>query len=441
MIGCKRLGFTLFVALILIAGLPTPAFDQTASAANRRTIAIRAGKLFDSNSGKMLMHQLILVQDDRISDVGSEDIVKIPAGAQMIDLSQRTVLPGLIDAHTHIFDTLSAGERVNTSSEAWTLSALHNAQTDLNAGFTTLRDVYTHGEGYGDVAVREAIDHGDFEGPRMQVSTKGIGTGPKFLGFPGITVPSNTQNINGVDEARAAVREQVGYGADWIKVIASGAYSFSANGELYVEPKFTLAELQAIVDEAHRHHHGVACHAFGGEALADCIEAGVNTVEHGQGLNDALITKMLQKGIYYVPTMYRYSLPEILESDRKATGGKYNLPALHDKAFRLALSRGVKICFGSGVDGSPYAHGKNALEFDALVKHGMEPAAAIQSATKVDSEMMGLQNQIGSVEKGKYADIIGVSGDPLKDITELQRVKFVMKGGAIVRNSPEDTQN
>jgi imidazolonepropionase-like amidohydrolase len=432
---------TVLYACVAIAGLATAAYSQTPQVA-QTMMTIRAGRLFDSKSGQLLTKQVVVVEGDRISEVGPEDQVKIPLGAQVIDLSQATVLPGLIDGHTHVYDALSAGVRVNTSTEAWTLLALKEAQTDLQAGFTTLRDLSTLGEGYGDVDVRNAIQRGLFQGPRMQVSTRGLNTGARYLGAPGANMTGaspdihfvTTQVVTGLDEARQAVREQIHYGADWIKVWACGNYSFTATGELLVDPTFTLAELQAIVNEAHRHHRGVACHAFGGEGLRNCIVAGVDTVEHGQGLDESLVNMMVQKGIYYDATLFRYSMPDVLEHDRVTTGGKYSLAALHDKAFRLALSKGVKIMFGSGIDGTPYAHGTQANEFEWLVRQGMTPAQAIQAATIVDAEMMGWQDQIGSIEKGKYADVVAVSGDPLKDITELARVKFVMKGGKIVRS-------
>jgi imidazolonepropionase-like amidohydrolase len=376
----------------------------------------------------------VLISGDRITDVGPADRVQVPAGAKVIDLSQATVLPGLIDGHSHIYDTLSAAQRVATSNEAWTLLALKEAQTDLRAGFTTMRDLSTHGEGYGDVDVRNAINRGYFPGPRLQVATKGIGAVVPTIGFPGITIPGGNETIAGTDDARRAVREQIHYGADWIKIFPAADYSFSPSGELWVDPTFTLAEVEAIVDEAHRHKHGVACHAFGGEGLRNCITAGVDTVEHGQDLDDAEIAMMVQKGIYLEPTLYRYSMPEIVEHDKQATGGKYSLPEVQDRRFRVALAKGVKISFGSGVDGAPYAHGLAGLEFQWMVRHGMTAAQAIQSATATASQMMGWQDKVGSVEKGKYADIIAVSGDPLQDITELQRVKFVMKGGEVVRN-------
>jgi imidazolonepropionase-like amidohydrolase len=422
-----------FVALLSSIGLASLLSGQTPRAA--QVVAVRAGRLFDSKSGQMAANQVIVIQGERISDVGAADQVKIPAGAQVIDLSQASVMPGFVDGHTHVYDSLSAGGRVNTSVEAWTILAVKEAQTDLRAGFTTLRDLGTHGEGYGDVAVRDAINKGLFDGPRMQVSTRGIGaSGSDYIGIPGMLITGGNKNIVGAENAREAVREQVRYGADWIKIFPAGNYSFSPTGELYVEPTFTLEEVQAIVDEAHRHHRKVAAHAYGGEGLRNSVLAGVDTIEHGQALDESEMAMMTQKGLYWDVTGYRYSMPEIEERDRKETGGKYSLPEIFAKTFTAGLGKGVKIMFGSGVDGTPYAHGTQGTEFEWLVRHGMTPAKAIQTATLVDAEVLGWQDRIGSVEKGKYADLVGVSGDPLKDITELQRVKFVMKGGKIIRN-------
>jgi imidazolonepropionase-like amidohydrolase len=383
----------------------------------------------------MVDRQVVLIQGDRITDVGSEDKIKIPEGAQVIDLSQATVMPGLIDAHTHVYDSLTASERVNTSKEAWTIIAVKNARTDLRAGFTTVRDAGSHGEGYGDADVRNAINRGLIEGPRMQVSTRGIGgAGSDYIGGPGGNLTAGQQTITGPLQAREVVREQIRYGADLIKIFPAGGYSFSPTGELFVEPMLTLDEVQAIVDEAHRHHRKVASHAYGGDGLKYSVMAGVDTIEHGQALDESEMSMMNQKGLYWDVTGYRYSMPEIVERDHKATGGKYDLPSIFAKTFQMGLSMKVKMMFGSGVDGDPYAHGDQYTEFDWLVKHGMTAAKAIQLATAVDAEAMGWQADIGSLEKGKYADIVAVSGDPLKDISEMQRVKFVMKGGKVVRN-------
>jgi imidazolonepropionase-like amidohydrolase len=419
--------------LLAIIGFATLVHSQTKPAA--APVAVRAGHLFDSKSGQMVDKQVVLIQGERITDVGPEDKIKIPEGAQVIDLSQATVMPGLIDAHTHVYDSLTASERVNTSKEAWTIIAVKNARTDLRAGFTSVRDAGTHGEGYGDADVRNAINRGLIEGPRMQVSTRGIGgAGSDYIGGPGGNLTAGQQTITGPLQAREVVREQIRYGADLIKIFPAGGYSFSPTGELFVEPMLTLDEVQAIVDEAHRHHRKVASHAYGGDGLKYSVMAGVDTIEHGQALDESEMSMMNQKGLYWDVTGYRYSMPEIVERDHKATGGKYDLPSIFAKTFQMGLSMKVKMMFGSGVDGDPYAHGDQYTEFDWLVKHGMTAAKAIQLATAGDAEAMGWQADIGSLEKGKYADIVAVSGDPLKDISEMQRVKFVMKGGKVVRN-------
>jgi len=399
--------------------------------------------LFDSKSGQMLTNQVVLINGEKITEVGAADRVQIPSGAQVIDLSQATVMPGFVDAHTHLYSSLSNAARVTTTKEAWTLMAVENALTTLRAGFTSARDVGTHGEGYGDVDMRNSINRGIIDGPRMQVSTRGVGaSGSDFIGSPETTITGGNQTIQGPDNAREVVREQIHYGADWIKVFPTGAYSFGFDGELFVDPTFTLPELQAIVDEAHRHRRKVAAHAYGGQGLRDSIIAGVDCIEHGQGMDDSEAAMMVQKGIYFDVTGFRYTMPEIVENDRKNTGGKYSIIPIFEKNFKNALAKGVKIAWGSGVDGTagdprssgPLNHGTQAVEFAWLVNHGMTPAAALQSATMVDAQMMGWDDRIGSIEKGKFADLVAVSGDPLKDITETERMKFVMKGGKVYRN-------
>jgi imidazolonepropionase-like amidohydrolase len=410
--------------------------------AQNSTVGIRAGRLFDSKSGRMLENQIVLVEGEKISAVGPADQVQIPAGAQVIDLSKATVLPGLIDGHTHVFgfglDGLKPGgppfaSPINDTREYRTLLALANAQKDLRAGFTTLRDLMSHGGGYADVDIKRAIDHGYFQGPRMQVSTMGlVATGEGILGSPEVRLPGNYQAVDNPWAARQAVREQIHYGADWIKLHSTSDYEFEPNGKLFSNPTFTKEEVDAIVDEAHRHGKKAACHAFGGEGLRNCVEAGADTIEHAIDLDEGTADLMKKKGLYLELTAYHYSLSEYTLRDAKTTGGKYSLEAMREKSGRLAISRGLKISFGSGV--GPFPHGTQAAEFSYLVKYGMTAAQAIQTATTVAAEMMGWQDRIGSVEKGKFADIVAVSGDPLKDITELERIKFVMKGGQVVRN-------
>ena len=397
-----------------------------------RTIAVRAGRLFDSKSGQMLTRRTVLITGDRITDVVADGAVKIPAGAQVIDLSQATVLPGLIDAHTHMFNT--RGPKGTT--EGSMLIAVQNAQADLRAGFTSARDMSSHGNGYGDVQIRNAINEGRFDGPRYQVSTLGIvwGATPPDPKKPDNPLASTV--VRSVDQARAAVREQIAHGADWIKLFPTGAYSFDAAGKAHYQLTYPMPVLQALIDETHRLGKKAGCHVLGGEGQRNAIVAGCDTIEHAFDLDQEQANLMVSKGLYYDPTLQRYIEPYMDDNDTKSTGGKYRMIPIFEKAVSLAAAtKGLKIMMGSGADGSTYPHGAQALDFEMLVRHGgLTPTRAIQSGTVINAEVLGWQNQVGSIDKGKYADLIAVSGDPLADITELQRVRFVMKGGRIIRN-------
>ena len=395
-------------------------------------IAIRAGHLFDSNTGRMLANQLVIISGDRITDVGPQGELRIPAGARLIDLSHSTVLPGLIDGHTHMFND----RRPNGTTENSMLIAVQNAQADLRAGFTTARDMSTHGNGYGDLAIRDAVNEGRIEGPRYQVSTRGIEWGSKPADPAKPDNPLGGEVVRSVEDARAAVREQIGRGADWIKLYPAIEYSFTPTGEVKYKLTYPMPVLQALIDETHSLGHKVGCHVFGGEGEQNAIVAGCDTIEHALGLDQAQADMMVQKGIYYDPTFVRYTEPNMDDSDARNSGGKYRMIPIFEKAVTMAVqTRGLKIMVGSGADGSTIAHGTQALEFEALVKRaGMTPARAIQAGTMVNAEALGWQDRVGSISKGKYADIVAVSGDPLADITELQRIKFVMKGGRVVRN-------
>jgi imidazolonepropionase-like amidohydrolase len=396
------------------------------------TTAIRAGRLFDSKTGRMLAHQVVVVSGERIAEVGPEGRVKIPAGARTIDLRQATVLPGLVDAHTHMFD--QRGPKGTT--EASMLIAVSNVQADLRAGFTAARDMSTHGNGYGDIAIRDAINQGRIDGPRYQVSTLGIvwGASPRNPSVPENALASTV--VRSEEEARAAVREQISHGADWIKLFPAGAYSFGPSGQDQYVVTYPLPVLRALIDETHRLGKKAGCHVYGGEGERNAIIAGCDTIEHGFGLDQEQVNMMVAKGLAYDPTIVRYTEPSMDDNDAKNTGGKYRIIPIFQRAVRMAAAtQGLKVMMGSGADGSTFAHGTQALEFEALVKiAGLPPAKAIQAGTITNAEVLGWEDKIGSIDKGKYADVIAVSGDPLTDIMELQHVRFVMKGGKVIRN-------
>ena len=393
-------------------------------------IAVRAGRLFDSVNGRMLNDQVIMLLGDRITEVGPAANVKIPADTQIIDLSGETVLPGLIDVHTHMFNP----PRPGMSREMSTLIAIQNTQADLRAGFTAIRDMSTHGNGYADVDIRNAINKGLIDGPRAQVSTRGI-----VWAGAGNAEPDNplaSAVVHDPEDARAAVRDQIEHGADWIKLFPTGAYSFSPTGQDQYVLTYPMPVLQALIDETHRLGHKAACHVYGGEGQRNAILAGCDSIEHAFGLDQEQANMMVAKGLTYDPTLVRYTEPYMNDNDAKNTGGKYRIVPIFEKAVTMAgNTEGLKITVGSGVDGATFPHGTQALEFEALVKQAhMSPVRVLQAGTIVNAEILGWKDRIGSVEKGKFADLVAVSGDPIADITELQRVKFVMKGGKIIRN-------
>ena len=415
----------LLLACALVRG-QTPAPDHWT--------AVRAGRLFDGKSDTLAANQIVLIKGDRIVEVGPAERVKVPSDAEVIDLSHATVLPGLIDAHTHVFGNGPDLEEqiLRYSYQYRTLTALSNARKDMMVGFTTLRDLKTLGAMYSDVDLRNAIDQGVVEGPRMQVSTRGIQATGGFImnGYSEeVPLPRALEVVDSPWAAREAVREQIAHGTDWIKLYAAYQFTFDKDGKMVVPPTFTAEEVNAIVDEAHRRGHKVSCHAFGGEGLRNCINAGVESIEHGVDLDDGEIKMMIQKGIYLVPTLYHYQLDR--EHDMKKYGG-HSVADVSEHSFPKAVAAGVKIAFGSGV--GPFPHGSQTKEFEYMVKLGMTPLQAMRAATSEAALLMGWQDRVGSVAPGKFADLVAVTGDPTRDITELERVKFVMKGGKVFKS-------
>jgi imidazolonepropionase-like amidohydrolase len=406
-------------------------------AEGQKAVVIHAGQLFDGKSDRLLSNQVIVIQGDRISDVGPAGSVKAPAGAEEIDLGKATVLPGLIDGHSHVFKWMSSKYSVQMlQTNSWqyrTIEALLNAKKDLEAGFTTMRDCGSMGAMYSDTDLRRAINEGLVPGPRLQVATLpligSIGM-PAERGFsPGMTVPSMHRVVDSPWEGRKAVREEIKYGADFIKLFPG---NHGSSGVLGIQPTMTLEEEKAIVDEAHREGVKAACHTAGGVTLRDSIEVGCDSIELGIDIDPESIGRMAEKGIFLVTDLSNKKSWE--PAELKATQGKWSQAPIQKASYQRALKAGVKIAFGANAGSGAEDHGAQAKEFEYMVDYGMKPAQALRAATAVAAELMGWQDQVGTVEKGKYADVIAVAGNPLGDITELERVKFVMKGGAIVRN-------
>ena len=399
-----------------------------------QVIAIRAGRLFDARLGAMLANQVVLVRGERIADVGSG--LAIPSGASVIDLSNMTVMPGMIDAHVHV--------NTGGDSEAQrTLIALANAQIDLAAGFTMVLDMDSRG-GYNTVDIRDEITSGRVQGPRMQVVGQSLN--PRATNYyPDIRSGRfqegfiEDKNVNGPWLARAAVREAKLHGVDWVKIyttqdFAGTMHMWTPDANLVNSPSLTFEEVQAIVDEAHRLGLKVACHTYGGEGMASCINAGVDAPNHLLELAQDGIKVLLEKKLPFVVTLD--DLIALEKEDLEATGGRNSRMKLVEQAFRRAIAAGVPIVFGSGATSPVIPHGKQANQFAYYVKWGLTPAQALQTAYLNAAHMLnyGMEKDIGTVEKGRFADIIAVSGNPLADVTEMERVRFVMKGGMVIRN-------
>ncbi len=429
------------LALVVFSLLQIVPLAQTGTPATS-VVLIKAGRLIDVRGGRAVENQGILLEGERIKAVGplAEIQKNAPAFARVIDLSRATVLPGLADCHTHILlqgDITAADydeQLLKESIPYRTIRATVAVRTGLMNGFTVMRDLETEGAMYADVDVKQAINRGVIPGPRMFVSTRAFSATGMYplLGYSWeLKLPEGVQIVDGADNIRKAVREQVKYGADWIKFYADRRY-YLKNGALHSWVNFTDEEMKAMVDEAHRLGRRVAAHAMGWEGIDASLKAGVDSVEHGYGLDEELMDRMVQQGAYWCPTIY---VGVYVAEGRAAAGAPIWLTMrdLEAKAFPVALRKGVKIAYGTDAGG--YAWTENqAKEFAYMVRYGMTPMQAIQSATIAAADLLERPNDLGAIEAGKYADIIAVAGDPLRDITELERVRFVMKGGEVYRN-------
>lgn len=395
---------------------------------------LKAARVLDVKTGHYIEAAAILIEGDRIKEVGAaaDLAARVPKGAAIIDLGRATVLPGLLDCHTHLMARIpdtSGGYALNLATKSQAFRALEgaaDARVTLQAGFTTVRDVENEGSGYADVALRDAINQGLVEGPRMQVATRAIAVVGQYNPF-GVSpdlpdFPTGAQMVSGVEEARRAVREQIGNGADLIKVYADWQY-----------PTLTVDEMRVIVEEAHKAGRRVAAHATTTEGIRNAITAGVDSIEHGHGADRRDLEMMKAKGVYWVPTMGYYFYH--LDHTNTPEARKYIQDVLQRARQNIPIARELSVKIASGFDpSSAEDHGRNAQEIVAMTKLGLPPLEAIRAATTSAADLMGWADKVGSIEPGHYADIIAVVGDPLADIEELEQVKFVMKGGVIVKN-------
>ena len=407
-----------------------------AAAASAKTVAVTADRMVDVLTGKMVEHPVIVIRDERITAVGVQGQVAIPPGAQRIDLPGRTLLPGLIDMHVHLSadPTFGGYTSLQYTDSFWVVLGTRHAKDTLEAGFTTVRNVGS--ERYDDVALRQAIDGGFIPGPRIVTATYAMGaTGGHCDStfFPPAMDQKAPILIDSADDARKAVRTVHKYGAQVIKICATGGV-FS-HGDTPGAQQLTLEEMKAVVDEAHRLGLKVAAHAHGASGIHDAILAGVDTIEHASLADDEDIRLAKAKGAYFSMDIYNtdYTQSEgrrngVLEENLKKDR---DIAELQRETFEKAVKAGVKMIFGT--DAGVYPHGTNARQFAVMVHWGMTPLQAIQAATVTAAEALGRSDDVGALQPGRYGDLIAVKGDPLSDVSVLERVDFVMKGGEVAK--------